>query len=75
MSDTDTDDENDEHAYIHFDTVEECKEFIDYIAHLNVYRVGHTCCDGTGCKILHITNTIGYIIKKEFFKSKIDSHV
>jgi len=63
--DDEDDDRNENCAYIHFDNVNKCIEFIQYIKKLN-YEVGHTCCSGLGCKIKNIDNSTAHRIKKEF---------
>jgi hypothetical protein len=63
--DDEDDDRNEIHVYIHFDNVNKCIEFIQYIKNLN-YEVGHTCCGGLGCEIKNIDNSTGHRIKKEF---------
>ena len=51
------------HQYVHFDTVQQCIEFIQYAKNLH-YKVGHTCCSGLGCKIFDIDNRTSHKIKK-----------
>ena len=53
------------HQYVHFDTEQQCIDFIQYAKNLN-YKVGHTCCSGLGCKIFDIDNRTSHKIKREF---------
>lgn len=62
------DDQKEICQYIHFNTVPECIDFIQYVKKLN-YKVGHSCCSGLGCRVFNIDNRTGHRIKKEFLES------
>lgn len=39
--------------FVHFDTNEECDEFINYAKFSNM-KISHKCCNGLGCGIRNI---------------------
>jgi len=39
--------------FAHFDTNEECDEFVNYIKFANI-QINHKCCNGLGCCIRNI---------------------
>ena len=50
--------------FIHFDTIEECSEFILFVSKMNI-KVGHKCCGGKGLSI-NKKNSFINNLKKEF---------
>ena len=36
--------------FVHFDTVEECDQFILFVSKMNI-KIGNKCCGGKGCSI------------------------
>jgi len=55
---------NDLEYFVHFNSVEECNNFINNIIKINI-EIGHKCCSDTGCLIKNYNNIdIDHIIKK-----------
>lgn len=63
-----SDDERSE--YVHFDTMQQCIDFIQYIEKLN-FKVGHVCCSEVGCEILNIDNRTAHKIKNKFLSIQL----
>ena len=51
--------------FAHFDTNEECDEFVNYIKFLNL-QINHKCCNGLGCCIRNINSDDLTKVVKEY---------
>ena len=71
--DDDDDDKDDEYVkddkksvknFIHFNSIEECSEFILFVSKMNI-KVGHKCCGGKGL-LINEENSLIQNLKKNF---------
>ena len=63
--DEDEDDRKSVKNFIHFNTIEECSEFVLFVSNMNI-KVGHKCCGGKGISINKEDSCIKHL--KKMFK-------
>jgi hypothetical protein len=56
-------------GFVHFETTNDCSEFINYINSLNRnIQIGHRCCENKGCEIRNICSDNINILRNEFIE-------
>lgn len=60
-------DEDRDIEYIHFNTNDDCENFLNFASQNNI-SISHTCCDGKGCGIKNIKKENLNIIIKEYLQ-------